>query len=256
MSKAAPPPNPRGWDICGPDPGGPAHLPPQSSSLAGCARPDWGPSIPPFQRGARWVPTAPGPWPPSLALPGARAGAGVPGGRQRLSGAGGRRAAQRRGFGGGSGGGTAGAGGAALYRSDRGMPSAGRGRRGARPAPPPAAPPLRCRHPPPSPTPGLRVKPGGRPRETGSQPQGCGEGQRQSPEWKRDGRKGAGERRRGGGEQERAERGVRAALGLWGWGGQEISQGTGSGVLPLDGVLSALSTPSPQQPASAMSPVP
>lgn len=49
-----------------------------------------------------------------------------------------------------------------------------------------------------------------------------------------------------GGERGRAVEGRdhgRAVLGLWGWGGQESSGGTQSGVLRLDGVLSSLEYP-------------
>lgn len=79
-------------------------------------------------------PRGPCPAVPSLALPGARAAAGVPGGRSGSAGFGGRRGPAGLGTweSGLGGGGTAPSqGGAALYRSARGMPSAGRGRRGA-----------------------------------------------------------------------------------------------------------------------------
>lgn len=83
------------------------------------------------------------PQPPSLALPGARAGAGVPGGRRRLGGAGGRRGGGGCGGGrggGGGGGGTAGRA-APLYTEAPGAcPVRGGGGAGPRPAPHPLRP--------------------------------------------------------------------------------------------------------------------
>lgn len=123
-----------------------------------------------------------------------------------------------------------GAGGAALYRSDRGMPSAGRGRRGA-PAsnPPPAAGSLPSSRPPPSPPPGLQdgSRDGGQ-EDSGEQrvtTLGCGE-EKTEP---RRGKRNTERHREEEEERQRGRDGVRASP-EWKRDGGERGEGSGAGL--------------------------